>query len=472
MHRTKHSHIISQRLLHSKFRQTHHSISMTNMKIAVLGHYTTPNLGDEASAAAVIENLSERYPEAEIVCIALKPDVAAKRYAKKAYPLRYIPPCSPNDRSNSIPQGKNSSHAIESITSPEESNEQGWKSNLKNKIKQFSWVFNTLKSIINIIDILRSLPHIFINEIRFLKSSYSVLEDIDIICVGGSGTLQDLWGGPWEHPYTLFKWSWLAKKHHCKFLFLSCGAVPFITHTGSFFIRKALDMASYVSVRDEDSKNLLKSIGVKNNIQVRPDVAHSHPAVRSKIKSPYIGAKPLRIGINPTPVYGEEYETPEGKLAYQNYIDMMAKFLTYLTQNQCQPVYFANHPRDETVLKDIMKKANITEEILIASETDQLQEHIYTLDIAVASRFHGIVFPLAQCIPTIAICKDQKQVELMNNYDLSKYSLPLEHCTLDQLTACFEVLTANRVKIHEQLKALKQANLQSLDQQYELITKK
>lgn len=431
-------------------------------RIAVLGHYTTPNLGDEASAAAVIANLSELYPETEIVCITLRPEVAAKRYQKKAYPLRYLIPATTSAEqlaSNTETQGDASRP------------QPGLKDWLKVQIKRFPSIAHWLRISIERLRLLKSLPATLKQEVSFLKSSKAILRDIDAICVAGSGTLQDLWGGPWGHPYTLFKWSWLAKQQGCRFYFFSCGTVPFTTKTGPFFIKHALNWANYVSVRDEDSKRLLESIGTQNTISVMPDVAHSHPDVKSKVKTlPEKLSTALRVGLNPTPVYGEEYNTPEGKKQYCHYIDVLTQFVAYLITENHTPVFYCNHPRDKAVLQDIQRQAKVDLEISLFDEIAALQDYIYTLDIAIASRFHGILFPLAQCIPTISISKDQKQVELMKNYQLSAYNLPLDGITLNALIHCFEQVCHNRMLINEHLKNYKQKYLKRLTQQYQSLS--
>jgi polysaccharide pyruvyl transferase WcaK-like protein len=345
-----------------------------------------------------------------------------------------------------------------------------WKSRLKGRIKKFPLITDFLKLTLNIPRFLKSFPRTLFNEIKFLRCSYQILGDINVICVGGSGTLQDLWGGPWGHPYTLFKWSLMAKKKGCKFNFLSCGTIPFTTYFGRFFIKHSIKMAHYVSVRDEKSKDLLESIGANAKIYVMPDIAHSHPAVASRAKLlKESNRKKLRVGINPTPIYGKEYETPEGKIAYQKYIDFMAKFLIFLTENYCEPVYYANHPRDEAVLKDMMQRAHLPGEVAVFCEIAPLQEYIYELDLAVASRFHGIVFPLAQCIPTISLSKDSKQVELMKNYNLLQYSIMIDDCTTEKLIGCFKDLLANRIEINQHLRQVKKTYLTQLEKQYEKI---
>ena len=42
-----------------------------------------------------------------------------------------------------------------------------------------------------------------------MAKSYQVAKTLDILVVSGGGQLLDTWG-PWDYPYTLFIWVWLA----------------------------------------------------------------------------------------------------------------------------------------------------------------------------------------------------------------------------------------------------------------------
>src|SRR5207247_11214974 len=61
-------------------------------------------------------------------------------------------------------------------------------------------------------------------ELAFLARSYRNLPGTVLLLVAGSQQLNDYWGGPWGFPFTLFKWSLLARATGTKVAVLSPGA--------------------------------------------------------------------------------------------------------------------------------------------------------------------------------------------------------------------------------------------------------
>src|SRR5882762_5728570 len=57
-------------------------------RIGILGHIGTKNLGDEAIMAAVIQEIRERYPAAEIIGITFDPVDTRERHSIPSFPLR------------------------------------------------------------------------------------------------------------------------------------------------------------------------------------------------------------------------------------------------------------------------------------------------------------------------------------------------------------------------------------------------
>ena len=57
-------------------------------RIGILGHVGIENLGDEATVAAVIQNIRLRYPNAEIYGFTSKPADTQKRHKIRSFPIR------------------------------------------------------------------------------------------------------------------------------------------------------------------------------------------------------------------------------------------------------------------------------------------------------------------------------------------------------------------------------------------------
>src|SRR5207248_582777 len=111
----------------------------------------------------------------------------------------------------------------------------------------------------------------WLTAIKTLKGSWMLI-------VPGTGLLTDvcgLWG--WG-PYTLFKWSLVAKLCRCKLLFVSVGAGPLYSALGKYFVKSALSLANFRSYRDSASLEYLEHIGFEvNSDRVYPDLVFSLP---------------------------------------------------------------------------------------------------------------------------------------------------------------------------------------------------
>ncbi len=104
-------------------------------------------------------------------------------------------------------------------------------------------------------------PQTVFAELTFLAKSFAIMRTLDIFVVSGGGQLLNSWGGPWDYPYTIFKWVLLAKLSGTKCYFVNVGAGPLKRPLSKFFITRALALANYVSFRDQKSRELAQDIG-------------------------------------------------------------------------------------------------------------------------------------------------------------------------------------------------------------------
>jgi hypothetical protein len=68
--------------------------------------------------------------------------------------------------------------------------------------------------------------------------------------MSGSGSLCDHFGGLFNFPYAIFKWSILAKVAGIPVIFPSVGVGPLLSPISRLLVRASLDLASYRTVRD------------------------------------------------------------------------------------------------------------------------------------------------------------------------------------------------------------------------------
>lgn len=177
-----------------------------NKKIALLTPYTGGNLGDAAIQEAVISNIRQRAPQAEIFLITLCPEMTAELHGITSFPITpfAIKNYSPGP-SYQLNTGKNSnrsayhdSKSSPPIPYPKETRFQQFTTkllcNLKSSARKGRRTWAIAKG-----------------ELKHIVRSYLVMKQSSILIVSGGGQLDDYWGGAWGHPYALFKWSLLAR---------------------------------------------------------------------------------------------------------------------------------------------------------------------------------------------------------------------------------------------------------------------
>ena len=200
-------------------------------KIAVFGHFDGTNLGNEATLQAFLYNLRRIQPDAEVMCICTGPKITAATYHVRAVPI---------------------GRTYVSFWAP-----RNW---LGKVARKFCVALG--------------------EPIRWLDGIIT-LWGTDILIVPGTGLLTDAYGlGGWG-PYSLLRWSLLAKVCRCRLAFLSVGAGPFHSFIGKFCVRSFLSLAEFRSYRDKSTVQYLQGIGISTDSdRVYPDLAFSLPRKR------------------------------------------------------------------------------------------------------------------------------------------------------------------------------------------------
>jgi polysaccharide pyruvyl transferase WcaK-like protein len=143
-----------------------------------------------------------------------------------------------------------------------------------------------------------------------------------------------------------------AKKAGCKTIIYGVSAGPISTQLGKFLIKRMYQQADAVSVRDEQSRNVLLKIGVRETIKVisAPVFSLQIKRLNSKID------KPKNIGVTDVPYFSRDYWPTHDENKYQAYIKGMApnldEILTYEAEIKMH-FFSTNFPQDVMVTKEI-----------------------------------------------------------------------------------------------------------------------
>jgi polysaccharide pyruvyl transferase WcaK-like protein len=404
---------------------------MKRNKISLFGHFGQINFGNESTLQAILYHLHRHIPDAETTCICTYPDVTTRTYNIDAVPMTgvFVKPL--------------------------------WLRG--NPAARF------LRKIII------GIP----SELYRWLAAIRILKGMGMLIVPGTGLLTDVCGLSGWGPYTMFKWSLVAKLCRCKLLFVSVGAGPVYSPLGKYFVKSALSLAEFRSYRDNASLEYLKGIGFPTNSdRVYPDLVFSLPeAVITSDNS----EKKRRsvVGLGLMEYYGKPSVDSPGHATYLAYLENLVVFLRWLLAHEYDARLLIGDVGDRRVteeFKSLLKERSlIYDEARIIDEPVSSVEHLLSqlaaTDIVVATRFHNVLLALLLNKPVISISFHHKCASLMTEMGLGEYCHDINHMNAGRLIEQFQDVERNAEKLKPVIRQKVEQSRKALDEQYSLIFK-
>jgi polysaccharide pyruvyl transferase WcaK-like protein len=398
------------------------------MKISIFGHFGKGNFGNDSTLQATLYHLRRLVPNAEVTCICMSPESVAATYNVAAVPIS------------------------DTVVKP-------W--TLRNPLA-------------------RLMRKIFIgvpSEIYRWVKSFMILRGTDALIVPGTGLLTDVYGLQNWGPYSVFKWTAIAKLCRCRVIFLSVGAGPLYSKRGRWLVRAALALADFRSYRDDATKQYLSAIGVRTVADsVSPDLAFSLPKDILPPTDLRGGRRPV-IGLGLMLYRGEFSATAADSSCYAAYLGALRVFVKWLLSRGYDVRLLSGDLCDMPAVRDF--KELLKGDLAVGGNDRIIQEPInsvenllsqlMTTEAVVATRFHNTLLALLLNKPTISIAFHQKCVSLMSDMGLSEYSQKFEDLDADKLIAQFCDLEKNAGSLTQTIRQKAEGFRRALDDQYRLI---
>lgn len=380
-------------------------------RVAVWGHYYGQNLGDELVASTVIRAIRSRRPDADICGISLDPDDALARHGIVTYPL---------NRTGGRRAGGR-----------------------RGLMRYVAGVLRRATSVA------REVPHLW--------RSYRLLRTVDLLVVAGSGQLLDQWSGAWGHPYALFRWAMLSRLTGTRVAIMSISAGPIDGRLGGFFLRTSVQGSDYISVRDQESADVLEAIGVRREMPVRPDMGFMLRLPELPDSSDRDDDR-LTVGVNMMAHAHPSYWGRGDVTTYDAYLSKMTRTVCELLQQGHQVHLFSSHATADTSARDDLFEAVTAQQPelaahlvrLLPTEIDDLVRVVAGCDAVIGARYHSVVLPMLLGIPTIGTGYHPKTAAVMRMAGQSEYCFPdIDTFSADALSA----RTAQLLREREQVRA-------------------
>lgn len=412
------------------------------------------NLGDEATVAAVISNIRQRVPAATISVFSANPEETRARHNVAAFPV------TPGVSASRAPITRRAARALPPTAGA---------GTLGHALRRS----RLLRIGFRVLAIGPRALHAVVREIGFVVTSYRRLRDTDFVILTGSGVLSDHFGGPLNFPYTLLKWSLLARVRRARLVFLSVGAGPIGSWASRRLLAWSLRLTSEVSARDRTSRKLIRSLAPRQAVPVLPDLVYS-----LDVRSPASRSAGRRIGINVFPHGDPRYWPLPDTGKYQRYLTILAAFVTWLSQMGYEVVLFPTQLRaDPPAIEDLRRllaergelEPGAFPEVAAVQEVDDLLVFLKGVHLVVATRFHAIVLASLLHRPVLALANHHKMSDLMTAIGLSEYVLDIESITVESLVERFLALEQNSDVLPPRIADATAQYQKELAHQYDLL---
>jgi polysaccharide pyruvyl transferase WcaK-like protein len=444
------------------------SESMPGPRVALLTPYNGGNFGDAAIQDAMIANLRLRLPSVQISGISLNSDNFLARHGTGAFPL-----CASN-----IP--------FYGMYNPWEAKHLDSKDG--HPAREFAAPKRIARKLLRKIPLARRLGKklqtyfaTIRGEVRHILEGYRFLRSHKLLIVSGGGQLDEEWGGPWGHPYCLFKWAVIAKCARVSFVIVSVGAGKTFSLLSRIFLAVALRLACYRSFRDVNSRDIAaKWLSCAANDSVVPDLAFSLP---SSVLPPAAGVRSLALGrpiVALSPIaYAKPGRWPlQDQVLYDRYKRQLAQVVAQLAaRGYFLVVVWSSAGDDEQVASEILAcldeetRESVGRQIHVPTLTNwkELAALLADVDCLIASRLHSTILGCMTKTPTLAISFDPKVDWVMQDLGQTPYLLQINDFETADVLQGLDSLLLHREKVLSRFLSYQEEISPLLCQQYDAL---
>lgn len=265
--------------------------------------------------------------------------------------------------------------------------------------------------------------------------------DIALIC-DGIIFGKKLWNPAFNFLIVLILIVPLAKMLGCKVICYSCGIGPFPSNISKIFAKWVLNGCDTVIMREHDSANLAREIGVTKPIQVTGDAAFINPVSSDAradeiLKIEGIDSSKRILGVNVTAYFDSWLSSNERIADKDSFLSMLAAGLKDANSklgNDFQVVVFSTHPMDDLTVHHF---ASMVGGKVILNRTylsHDIQSVMKECELFIGMRFHSVILASAVETPILGLIYAPKVRGYFRLLGCEEYGLELAEITSSSLS--------------------------------------
>ncbi len=409
-----------------------------SVRVAFISPSGRGNLGDAAILTSLIAGIRRRQPAAEITGFTLNPEGTTRQHGVPAFRLNgfkvssYVPapPGDPFPGASALAK-------------------------LRLLRRPVRWA------------------SVAAGDRAFRREARDRLRGVDQVVVAGGGQIDDFFGGPLGHPYTLWSWSQLARQAGARFSILSVGTGRISTRLSRLLLRRTLAAATYRSFRDRRSVELLSGL-VPADDPIVPDLAFGLPLEPAPERP---ASEPARVGVSPM-AFADPRSWPEEDAAkYARHVDSVAALVTRLVRAGHPVVLFTSDSPDKLAVDDVLARAHGTLDAaerarITVPEIGNLPDLIGVLrdvDLVVAARLHGVLLSHVVGRPVLAISHERKVATAMSDMGHDEFCFAIDAFDPEAGWQRFVQLARRRAEVAADVRAKVAGFRARVDAQYDQV---
>lgn len=266
---------------------------------------------------------------------------------------------------------------------------------------------------------------------NFIKS-FRNLKKTDIVIIGGGGLFTD------EKFRAILIWSWhfiWAKLFHKPVYIYANSIGPLKTKLGKFIVKKILQKADGITVRDSLSGKLLKELDIKN-FKITADPAFLIESKNKQKKRQKKVAISLRHWIS-----NEE-----------KYISVIKETIQELETEGYQVLLIPMQIRQDDDTKILSQVASEKSIIVSPKDLEELISILSKCEFSIGMRLHFLIASALAHTPFITLSYSNKTTALTEELKQKKYLLRIEDISFEKIQELIQMLKTEHTVIIEKLK--------------------
>ncbi|RKZ14397.1 hypothetical protein DRQ53_11645 [bacterium] len=445
---------------------------MATTHIGLYGPFGWGNLGDAAIQEAMLHNVRRRIEDVRFTGISLNPVNTRAIHGIDAVPILRSwvePDKAPEGVGVSV--GERGSDGVDGVKA-EAAADSAANATTRPDEDAPSTSWKDLAPVLLLRRLLRPAIEA-LRELRFHARNTAFLRQLDLLVISGGGQISDDWGGPWDHPWSMFMWTLMARSVGTPVAVVSVGAGPIDAPLSRRFFFAALRLASWRSVRDVQSLHFLRDAGCSLPVEVYPDLAFSHPLPAStttgnnEVVGVVTGMSPMSWQ-HPTPGVWPD----QNAALYDQHIATLAQFTVSLMDAGDRVVLFSNQIRNDRFAFDDLLTRLGERDAFEAEPTRDLQhllKQIASTDVVVTSRLHGVILSFLQARPVIALSYESKIDAVLEQFGQNGARLSIDAVSAEGLAEHHASLVDDIEATRAHIATVAASHRARLDEQYDRL---